>query len=262
MSEARRHTFVRDGVALACVDFGGRGDAVVLLHGAAGSGDEWAETASWLRQSHRVLAPDQRGHGASERRPADVSRAACVADVIAWIDRLGAAPAVLVGQSLGGHTAMLTAAARSDLVSALVVAEASPAADETAASVVRRWLDSWPVPFASRSDALAFFGGETLWARTWVDGLEAGRDGLRPRFDPDVVERSLQELVESCWEAWARVVAPTLIVRAERGVAIGQVERMLELQPRATFVEVAGAQHDLHLEQPAAWRRALSSFLG
>lgn len=111
----------RDGVRLACLDFGGAGTPVLLLHGLAGHAGEWAETAQWLTRRARVLALDTRGHGRSERNPSDVSRAAHIHDVAFVVERLGLGPVVLVGQSLGGQTALLVAAAQPDLVRALVV---------------------------------------------------------------------------------------------------------------------------------------------
>ena len=93
---------------LEALDFGGEGPSVLLLHGLAGTAREWEETAAWLSETHRVVALDQRGHGRSERRPADVSREAFVADAVAAIEELALAPAVLIGQSLGGHTAFLS----------------------------------------------------------------------------------------------------------------------------------------------------------
>ncbi len=96
----------------------------MLLHGLAGHAGEWDVPARCLSSRYRVVAVDQRGHGASERRPQDVSRAAYVADVIAVADQLMLRRPVLVGQSLGGHTAMLAAAAHPGLVRALVLIEA------------------------------------------------------------------------------------------------------------------------------------------
>ncbi|WP_405855720.1 alpha/beta hydrolase [Streptomyces sp. NBC_00090] len=66
---------VRDGVRLSCRDWGGSGPDV-LLHGLAGHAGEWDATARALRDAgHRVLALDQRGHGHSERRPENATRA-------------------------------------------------------------------------------------------------------------------------------------------------------------------------------------------
>ena len=251
------------GVRLCCADFGGTGPAVVLLHGLAGSAGEWSETAGWLSRSHRVVAPEQRGHGRSERHPGDMSRSAFVDDAAEWITALGLAPAIVVGQSLGGHTAFLLAARRPGLVLAAVVAEATPQADPGAPAAVREWLGSWPVPFASRRSAEEFFGRGRLWARTWAAGLEERLGGLWPAFDPAELEAALAETgSRSYWDEWASLRCPVLVIRAagsEEGAAT--YRRMVDSVPDATLVEVAGAGHDLHLDRPERWRIALSAFL-
>jgi pimeloyl-ACP methyl ester carboxylesterase len=171
-----------------------------------------------------------------------------------WIEHLQLAPAVVVGQSLGGHTAFLLAAERPDLVHGLVVAEATPEADPDAPEAVRRWLASWPLSFATGEDALTFFGGDTLWARAWAGGLERTEDGLRPAFDADVMVAALGEsAVRSYWAEWASVRCPMLVVRAQTASAPSM--------PGHTIVEISDAGHDLHLDQPLAWRRTLAGFL-
>jgi pimeloyl-ACP methyl ester carboxylesterase len=64
------------GVHLSCRDRGGPGAPVVLLHGLAGDAGEWDPLARRLSRCVRAVAVEQRGHGRSERYPADVSRAA------------------------------------------------------------------------------------------------------------------------------------------------------------------------------------------
>jgi pimeloyl-ACP methyl ester carboxylesterase len=250
------------GVHLACLDHGGDGQPAVLVHGLAGHAGEWDGTAAWLTATHRVAAPDARGHGRSERRPDDVSRAAYVDDLGRWIELLGLAPAVVIGQSLGAHTAFLLAARRPELVRALVVAEATPEADPEAPAAVEAWLRSWPVPFGGRADALAFFG-DTTWGRAWADGLERREDGLRPAFEVDVMTASLAEAAErDCWDEWRRVSCPALVVRAGDGdIPDAVVERMVAEAPKATEAVVAGALHDLHLQQPERWRHVVEAFL-
>jgi pimeloyl-ACP methyl ester carboxylesterase len=264
MSQERWHGRHRDGVALWCLDIGAvEAPPVVLLHGLAGYAAEWTETASWLAHGHRVVAPEQRGHGRSERTPDDVSRTAFVEDVEMWWKELGLAQAVVVGQSLGGHTAFLLAARRPDLVRGLVVAEASPAADPDAADVVRRWLESWPVPFASVAEAAGFFGGESLRARTWADGLERRGDGLWPAFDVDVMIAALAEVsAASYWDEWQQVRCPTMLVRAADLDGRETYQRMIAEAPSARLVEIPDAGHDLHLDRPDVWRAQLEAFLG
>jgi pimeloyl-ACP methyl ester carboxylesterase len=189
-------------------------------------------------------------------------RGAYVDDLAGWIELLELAPAVVIGQSLGAHTAFLLAARRPELVRALVVAEATPEADADAPAAVEAWLRSWPVPFAGRADALAFFG-DTTWGRAWADGLERREDGLWPAFDVDVMTASLAEAGHArCWDEWRRVSCPTLVVRAGGGdIPEEVVERMAAEAPRATSAVVPAAGHDLHLHQPARWRELLEAFL-
>jgi pimeloyl-ACP methyl ester carboxylesterase len=250
----------RDGTVLAGRDFGGDGrPAVLLLHGLAGYAGEWSATARWLTGVARVVAFDARGHGGSSRRPPDVSCDAHVDDAAFAIEQLGLAPAVLIGQSLGGHTALLVAARHPDLVAGLVVAEAAPERDSAdAADELRRSLERWPVPFASRAAAISFFGNEV-----WADGLEEREDGWWPRFDIDIMEGTLREAIaRDYWDDWERLCCPTLVVRAANGFITAELAgEMVSRLPRASLVEIADAGHDLHLEQPDEWRRVVLRFL-
>lgn len=253
---------VSDGVRLLVHDHGGSGTPVVLLHGLAGHAGEWDETASWMRERHRVVAFDQRAHGGSERRPTDVSRAAYVADVVAVIDALELGKVVLVGQSLGGHTAMLTAAACPDLVAALVMIEAGPGAGTDTSADVESWLASWPVPFPSRDEAIEFFGGGPVGAG-WAAGLEERTDGWWPRFSRALMVRSIRELsLRSSWPDWKQVRCPTLVIMAESGMFSAEHAReMADARPGTVVSTVPGAGHDVHLEKPEPVRAAITNFL-
>lgn len=84
---------------------GGKGPPVILLHGPAGHAAHWMSVIPLLVDSHRVIAPDLPGHGASDVGgvPLDAGR------VLSWLDALIAhtcdSPPVLVGQLLGGAIA-------------------------------------------------------------------------------------------------------------------------------------------------------------
>lgn len=260
---------LRDATQLAWRDFGGTGPSAVLLHGLAGHASEWEDTAAWLTEDWRVVALDQRGHGRSERSPKDVSREAHEADVVALIEELNAGPVLLVGQSLGGHLALLVAARHPRLVRGLVVVEASPvggdpvAARDTVAKV-GAWLRAWPVPFADRAAAVAHFGGPSLWAEAWASGLQERAGGLWPGFDVDVMERTLAEGVRrDYWREWEQISCPTLIVRAGNGTLdAATADEMLRRLPHARLREIPDASHDVHLDRPQEWRAVVQSFLG
>ncbi|MFE1266428.1 alpha/beta fold hydrolase [Streptomyces sp. NPDC058758] len=270
--------FVRAGVVLSLRDWGGdegeggEGGAgerggVLLLHGLAGHCGEWDGLARALRRDgYRVLALDQRGHGRSERAPGDVSRAAYVDDVLGVVEEFGGSvrrPFVLVGQSYGGHAALLAAARRDPRVAGAVLVEAGPAGStpEEVAGVAG-WLRGWPVPFASREAAVAYFGGGCV-GEGWADGLDERDGGWWPRFDAGVLAASLDEnAVRSWWEEWDAVDVPLLAVLGQHGIIDAeQWDGMARRQPGLRGVCLPGAGHDVHLERPDEVYGAVAAFL-
>jgi pimeloyl-ACP methyl ester carboxylesterase len=260
----------RDGVRLACRDFGGDGPSTLLLHGLAGHADEWAQTASWLTARCRVVALDARGHGRSERWPADVSHDAMVGDAVFVVEQLRLQPAVVVGQSVGGLTALSVAARRPELVRGLALVDASPSGGgegvEEAVSATAQALREWPASFGSRSAARAFFGerfGAGLAAEAWTSGLERVENGWQPRFDIEVMARILRDALSvPSWQEWDGITCPTLVVRAGNGMIDPEIAKeMTRRLPRAQLVEIADATHDVHLDRPHEWRETLTGFL-
>ncbi len=184
----RRRAVANDDVRLSYLDNDGDGPVVVALHGLAGTGDEFIATAAAVGGSYRFVLPDLRGHANSTRRPADVSRAAFIDDVAAVIRPVSPdRPVTLVGQSMGGHTAILAAASFPDLVARLVVLEATVAVG-TDPVRIGDYFRSWPRPFASVAEARQFLGQDTL-AQSWIGHLEPlGDGGLVPTFDAGVMQ--------------------------------------------------------------------------
>ena len=250
-------------IRLCCVDFGGKGSPLLLLHGLAGRANEWHNTAQWLTQHGHVFALDQRGHGMSQKGLADYSREAYVNDVITVIEHLRLAPVLLIGQSMGGQNAFLVAARRPELVRALIVVEGMPGPDPSAQEAVSRWLDSWPLPFASLADARAFFGGETLYAQTWLETLEEREDGYWPQFQKEEMVRSIQDQVtHDYWSEWQRIRCPTLIVGGEKSfLPQQQLQEMARQISHGRYVQTAQAGHDLHLDRPQLWQQIAEAFL-
>jgi pimeloyl-ACP methyl ester carboxylesterase len=97
---------LNDDVRLACLDYGGSGPPVVLLHGAMRNLGEWESIAPRLARHHRVVSMDLRGHGASDAVAAFSLEAALV-DLDAVVSQGGLDNPSVVGHSLGGIIATL-----------------------------------------------------------------------------------------------------------------------------------------------------------
>jgi pimeloyl-ACP methyl ester carboxylesterase len=87
----------------------GAGRPLVLLHGGLGSGEMFGPILPALSERYQVIAPDLQGHGrtADIDRPLDVRLMAD--DIAALIDHLGLDAPDVMGFSLGGGVALLTA---------------------------------------------------------------------------------------------------------------------------------------------------------
>lgn len=104
--------------------------ALLLVHGSGASSLSWQAMVPPLAATHRVVRVDLLGHGRSAQ-PADgaygipeqADRAARV------LELLDAGPAVVVGHSSGGYTAVALAERRPDLVRGLVLVNTGPRRD-------------------------------------------------------------------------------------------------------------------------------------
>ncbi|MFJ5064089.1 alpha/beta fold hydrolase [Streptomyces nigra] len=110
-----RAALTLDGRRLSCLDFGGPGHPLLALHGHFSEGRTFAPLARALFPHWRVVAPDQRGHGFSDRGP-DFSHEGYIADATALLTHLGLERPVVLGHSLGGVNAAQLAARHPGLV--------------------------------------------------------------------------------------------------------------------------------------------------
>ncbi|GAA1613851.1 MULTISPECIES: alpha/beta fold hydrolase [Kribbella] len=233
---------------------GGPGTPVVALHGAFGRGRTFARLAQALAPDYRLIAPDLRGHGRSSR-PADgdFGREAFIGDVAEFIEKLGLAPALVIGHSLGGVTAYQLAARRPELVRALVVEDVGAVPGDAVLDVTR-----WPRRFTDRAAAERFF------ARTPAPGyfLESVGDGGELLFDPDDLMAVQRGNVGDWWDDWLAVTRPTLLLRATDSFLLGaaHADEMVRHRPGTELVTFDGTGHWIHREAPDAYAQAVRGF--
>src|SRR5229473_1819719 len=109
------------------LDWGGNGHPILFLHGGGINAHTWDVVSLMLRERYHCIALDQRGHGDSEWSPAiDYGVATQVGDVEGFIEKLGLANPVLVGQSMGGLNSIAYAIRHSAKMKGLVVVDVGP----------------------------------------------------------------------------------------------------------------------------------------
>ena len=94
------------GDRVAYQDVGTGPEALLLIHGMAGSSETWRAVIPQLSRKYRVVAPDLLGHGQSAKPRGDYSLGAFAVWLRDLLDELGISRATIVGQSLGGGVAM------------------------------------------------------------------------------------------------------------------------------------------------------------
>ncbi|MGQ4513399.1 alpha/beta fold hydrolase [Streptomyces sp. DW26H14] len=158
----------------------GEGPALLLLHGFPHTWRLWSEVIGELAVRHRVIAPDLRGLGASERTADGYDAGTVSADAEALLEALGVTSAAVVAIDAGTPPAFLLAMRRPDLVSRLVVMESLlgtlPGAEDFLAGGPPWWFGFHSVPGLAES---VLAGHEARYVDWFLDSGTLGQ-GLRP----------------------------------------------------------------------------------
>lgn len=129
---------------------GGAGETVLLVHGMAGSKENWMLLAARLTDRYRVIAPDQAAFGDSEpATDADYRITSQVERLHAFADALKLERFHLVGHSMGGHSAGVFAARYPERVQSLTLMNAAGVPFKP--NAFRTRLEQGENPFATES---------------------------------------------------------------------------------------------------------------
>jgi pimeloyl-ACP methyl ester carboxylesterase len=99
---------VSDGTQYVRV--GGKGPAVLLLHGFGDTGDMWEPLAKVLVRDHTVIVPDLRGMGLSSHPPAGYEKINQARDLAGILDQLKVQNVVLITHDIGNMVGYALAA--------------------------------------------------------------------------------------------------------------------------------------------------------
>lgn len=228
----------------------------------------------------RFVALDFAGHGYSGHRPQGAATHYIdhVRDVLTVLDQLGWQRCILLGHSMGAGVASLFAGTFPERVAKLVLIEGlgPPSTEPAAAAQTLRQAitDMIALPgkqkpvYAERQQAVLArtrgFGGLSVECAALLSerGLETCPDGVTWRSDARLRLTSSLRLSEAQVEGFLRaIVAPTLLVLGDQGMAgVAQVEPRLEWLRQVSVVSLPG-RHHLHMETPAAVAAAIRQFL-
>lgn len=258
-NNAKRSALTIAGRTLSYVDFGGPGRLLLALHGHMSEGMSYAELAAHLAPNWRVIAPDQRGHGASDRA-ADYRREGYIADLEALMDHLSLDRAVLLGHSLGAINAYQFAARHPDRVTALINAEGRAELGLDGSNPLSFVLN---LPDGTAPTKEAFRAELGPYAPHFESALRERPDGTWGlHFHPQDIYNSEGHVHGNHWADWTASSCPALLVRGTKGGVLPaeQAQQMVHRRPGTRLVELE-TDHFVYTNDPTGFVDAIRGFL-
>jgi pimeloyl-ACP methyl ester carboxylesterase len=263
-----------DGRRANVVDVGS-GPPLLFVHGLSGCWQNWLENIPHFARTHRVIAPDLPGFGASEMPRREISMPGYASFLDALCDELGVAGALpVVGNSMGGLIASELALVAPSRVERLALVSPAGVSSESvrrepilAVTQLLAWLNLMGAPhrraIAGRPGArravlgLVCHRADLLPGPLVFEGLMQGAG--KPGFLP--AQRAI--LGHPLCERLHQIACPTLIVwgRNDRIIPVRDAERLKGYIPHARKVVWPHTGHVGMLERPDAFNALLEEFL-
>lgn len=257
-----RDTLGIDGRTLSYLDFGSTGRPLLALHGGMSEAAAFTGLAAALGDEWRVIAPDQRGHGDSDRAP-HYRREGYVADAVALLDHLGLTePVTVLGYSLGGLNAYHLTAAHPDRVSALIGVDATVAIDIPAGPQWFDFLGALPYSAPTREELLGAVDPAALpFVADGVRPLSDG-SGWRLAFHGQDMLDSIRSCQGDHWDTWTASTCPALLVHGRQSQALTQdvADAMVSRRPGTSYAPLEG-DHFVPFTDPEGFHSAVGKFL-
>jgi pimeloyl-ACP methyl ester carboxylesterase len=277
------------GIRLHTIAAGTGGDPIVLLHGLGSTVTKWRDVLPILGARRRTIAIDLPGFGQSDAPRARYTFGFLAGAVRAGLEALGVKRCVLVGNSLGGVTAMWLAATWPDLVSAQVLVSPAlplpPAVRPNPQTIARMIASSVPgVGEMLYTAAVRRWTPERLvadgLARNVVDATRVSAETLALLHEEAAARKHRPEQRRSLMSAqrhlmWmltarradvqrtaARLQLPTLLLWGDKDrlVPLAVGEDWVRRIPGAELVVMEGAGHNPQLEMPDRFSEIVLAF--
>ena len=241
----------------------GEGEPLLLLHGLGSSGASWQLQRAAFAPRYRMIMPDLRGHGRSDKPPGPYSMDLFAADIIGLLDALEIPAAHVVGLSLGGMIGFQMAVDYAERLISLTAVNAGP-------EVVPR----------------TFQEKRALWQRRLLVNLfsmERIAQTIGTRLFPEPEQAELRQMAiegfaandKAAYKAATRaflgwsvrdrlgeIRCPVLFIASDQDYTpVSAKEAYLGEIPGSQLVLIENSRHAAPLDQPEAFNAAVDEFL-
>jgi pimeloyl-ACP methyl ester carboxylesterase len=260
------------------VRVGGKGPAVVLIHGFGDTGDMWAPLAARLVKDHTVVVPDLRGMGLSSHPETGYEKKNEANDIAAVLAALKIdGPVALVTHDIGNMVGYAFAAQNRERVSRWVVMDAPLPG-------LGHWTDvlldhrTWHFDFYGPDEERLIAGRERLYLDRFYNELSADPRHIddatrahyaalysRPKAIHDAFSQFAafrQDAVDNQkFVAAGKLKMPVLAIGGEKSFGIGFANEIEFSADNVRPLSIKDSGHWLMEEQPEAVMSAIVSFI-
>jgi pimeloyl-ACP methyl ester carboxylesterase len=242
----------------------GEGNPLVLLHGLGSSHRDWFFQVPEFSKHYRVLTPDCRGHGESDKPAGPYSIGLFAYDVIALLDALGIERVHLLGISMGGLVAQQIALDDPARVRSLVLV------NTFGRLIIRGFVGRFRVfqrLFLMRlfsMERIAEFIARTLFPKPEQRELfELARERWAQNDKQAYLEATRATICFDVADRLGEIRCPTLIVAGENDstISMPHKEALQRGIPGSKLVVVKDSGHATPLDQPEEFNRIVLEFL-
>lgn len=255
------------------VEMRGQGVPLVLLHGFAGSAENWHGLMANLQADYRLIAIDILGHGQTDV-PTDIERyrmESLACDLAAILNKLDETRVSLLGYSMGGRLALYFAVHYPQFVANLILESSSPGL-KTQQERAGRYVKDWHLADNIQARGMAWFVQH--WENIGIfktqkslstEKFETQRQ-QRLANNPLGLANSLLGMgtgvQPSLWKELANLPMPVMLIAGQLDAKFIRTNRaMAYCIPHVEVCFVADAGHNVHLEKPDIFEDSVRSFL-
>jgi pimeloyl-ACP methyl ester carboxylesterase len=259
------------------VRIGGKGPAVVLLHGYGETGDMWAPLAANLARDHTVIVPDLRGMGLSARPAGGYDKKTQGQDIAGVLDALSIQKTDLVTHDIGNMVGYAFAAQNRARVTRFVLMDAplpgvgpweevlknpllwhfrfgGPDMERLVAGRERIYLDRFWNEFSAKPERFSEASRVHYAAIYAMPGAMHAGFAQFAAFDQDAID-------DKAFLAQGKLTMPVLAVGGEKSFGPMMATVMRFAASDVTEAVVPDSGHWLMEEQPAATVTLVRNFL-
>lgn len=229
---------------------------IIFLHGAGGNSASWFNQLAFFSEKFDCIAPDQRGFGRSESTTSKLTVEQFSNDLIALLDHLKISKVHLVGQSMGGYTALRFARDVPERVESLILSCSNgmidhrndPSLTPSFDVIKKRTENNVPWGWSTKSK-------KNLQLMELYDIIRNFNQNIISA--QNVFQRRCVDLIAS--KDLKKITCPTLILSGEDDPLFPEklLNKCASLFPNGRHIMFEGVGHSPYFENPEAFNQVL-----